>query len=90
VITSVRDQPIKSNTELRNTIGMLKVGETVAIGLLREGKPRTVTAVLREPAQLADARPSTRRSPAPSWWRRRKMPPAACVSAASSRAARRP
>jgi serine protease Do/serine protease DegQ len=55
VITSVRDQPIKSNTELRNTIGMLKVGETVAIGLLREGKPRTVTAVLREPAQLADA-----------------------------------
>jgi len=55
VITSVRGQPIKSNTELRNTIGMLKVGESVAIGLLREGKPRTVTAVLREPAQLADA-----------------------------------
>ena len=55
VITSVRNQPIKSNTELRNTIGMLKVGESVAIGLLREGKPRTVTAVLREPAQLGDA-----------------------------------
>jgi len=55
VITSVRGQTIKSNTELRNTIGMLKVGETVAIDLLREGKPRTVTAVLREPAQLADA-----------------------------------
>ena len=55
VITSVRGQAIKSNTELRNTIGMLKVGESVAIGLLREGKPRTVTAVLREPAQLADA-----------------------------------
>jgi len=55
VITSVRGQNIKSNTELRNTIGMLQVGESVAIGLLREGKPRTVTAVLREPAQLADA-----------------------------------
>ena len=55
VITSVRGQTIKSNTELRNTIGMLKVGESVVIGLLREGKPRTVTAVLREPAQLADA-----------------------------------
>lgn len=55
VITSVRGQPIRTNAELRNTIGMLKVGESIEIGLLREGKPRTVTAVLREPAQLADA-----------------------------------
>ena len=55
VITSVRGQPIKTNAELRNTIGMLQVGETVEIGLLREGKPKNVTAVLRQPAQLADA-----------------------------------
>jgi serine protease Do/serine protease DegQ len=55
VITSVRGQPIRSNTELRNTIGMLKVGESVDITLLREGKPRTVTAVLREPVQVPDA-----------------------------------
>ena len=55
VITSVRGQPIRTNSELRNTIGMLKVGDSVEIGLLREGKPKTVTAVLREPAQLADA-----------------------------------
>jgi serine protease Do/serine protease DegQ len=55
VITSVRGQPIRTNAELRNTIGMLQVGESVEIGLLREGKPRSVTAVLREPAQLADA-----------------------------------
>ena len=55
VITAVRGQAIRTNSELRNAIGMLKVGESVAIGLLRDGKPRTVTAVLREPAQLADA-----------------------------------
>jgi serine protease Do/serine protease DegQ len=55
VITSVRGQPIKTNAELRNTIGMLKVGDSIEIGLLREGKPRTITAVLREPAQLSDA-----------------------------------
>jgi Do/DeqQ family serine protease len=55
VITSVRGQPIRSNTELRNTIGMLRVGETVQLGLLREGKPLTVTAVLKEPAQVSDA-----------------------------------
>ncbi|MGH8203097.1 MAG: DegQ family serine endoprotease [Steroidobacteraceae bacterium] len=55
VITSVRGAPIRSNAELANTIGMLKVGESVEIGLLREGKPRTVTAVLMEPAQISDA-----------------------------------
>ena len=55
LITSVRGQPIRTNSELRNTIGMLKVAESVEIGLLREGKPRTVTAVLREPAQISDA-----------------------------------
>jgi serine protease Do/serine protease DegQ len=55
VITSVGDEPIRSNSELRNKIGMLKVGESVRIGLLREGKPQSVTAVLKEPAQLSDA-----------------------------------
>jgi len=55
VITSVRGQNIRTNTDLRNAIGLLKVGESVAIGLLREGKAKTVTAVLREPAQLPDA-----------------------------------
>jgi len=55
VITSVRAEPIRSNAELRKTIGMLKVGDSVEIGFLREGKPRTVTAVLREAAQIADA-----------------------------------
>jgi Do/DeqQ family serine protease len=51
VITTVRGAPIRGNAELANTIGMLKVGESVEIGLLREGKPRTVTAVLKAPAQ---------------------------------------
>jgi Do/DeqQ family serine protease len=55
VITSVRGLPIKTNAELRNTIGMLQVGDSVEIGLLREGKPQSVTAVLREPAQMSDA-----------------------------------
>jgi serine protease Do/serine protease DegQ len=55
VITSVRGQPVKGAAELRNTIGMLKVGESIDVGLLRDTKPRHVTAVLREPAQLADA-----------------------------------
>jgi serine protease Do/serine protease DegQ len=55
VITTVRNQPIKGAAELRNTIGMLKVGESVEITLLRDNKPKRLTAVLREIAQLADA-----------------------------------
>jgi Do/DeqQ family serine protease len=55
IITSVRGQAVKGSAELRNLIGMQKVGESVEVGLLRDGKPKRVTAVLREPAQLADA-----------------------------------
>src|SRR5215468_187736 len=48
VITSVNGQPVKSNTELRNTIGLLRVGDKVDIGLLRDGKPLRVTAVIAD------------------------------------------
>ena len=40
VITSVNGQNVKSNTELRNAIGMLRVGDKVDVGILRDGKPR--------------------------------------------------
>jgi serine protease Do/serine protease DegQ len=55
VITTIRGQPVKGAAELRNSIGMLKVGDSVEIDLLRDGKPKRLTAVLREVAQLADA-----------------------------------
>ncbi|HYX74989.1 MAG TPA: DegQ family serine endoprotease [Steroidobacteraceae bacterium] len=48
VITSVNGQPVKSNSELRNTIGLLRVGDRVEIGLLRDGKPLRVTAVIAD------------------------------------------
>jgi len=48
VITAVNGQPVKSNSELRNTIGLLRVGDKVDIGLLRDGKPLRVTAVIAD------------------------------------------
>ncbi|HEV7715599.1 MAG TPA: PDZ domain-containing protein, partial [Steroidobacteraceae bacterium] len=48
VITSINGQNVKSNTELRNAIGQLRVGDKADIGLLREGKPRRVTAVIAD------------------------------------------
>jgi Do/DeqQ family serine protease len=48
VITSVNGQSVKSNGELRNAIGLMRVGDKVEIGLLREGKPIHVTAVIAD------------------------------------------
>jgi Do/DeqQ family serine protease len=48
VITSVNGQPVKSNGELRNAIGLLRVGDKVEVGLLREGKPIRLTAIIAE------------------------------------------
>jgi serine protease DegQ len=46
VITSVNGLPVKSNSELRNAIGLLRVGDRVDIGLVRDGKLARVTAVI--------------------------------------------
>jgi Do/DeqQ family serine protease len=46
VITAVNAQNVKSNAELRNVIGLLRVGDKVDIALLREGSPKHVTAVI--------------------------------------------
>jgi len=48
VITSVNGQPVKSNSELRNTIGLLRVGDKLDIGLVRDGKPVRVSAVVAD------------------------------------------
>src|SRR6202048_2500026 len=48
VITSVNGQPVKSNGELRNAIGLMRVGDKVEMGWVAEGKPLHVTAVIAD------------------------------------------
>jgi Do/DeqQ family serine protease len=60
VITSVNGQQVKSNSELRNSIGLLRVGDKVEIGVLRDGKPIKVTAI------IADTTATTQVTPAES------------------------
>jgi serine protease Do/serine protease DegQ len=48
VITSVNGQSVKSNGELRNAIGLMRVGDKVEIGLVREGKPLRVIAIISD------------------------------------------
>src|SRR5476651_1114090 len=46
VITAINGQNVKSNAELRNVVGLLRVGDKVDIGLVRNGNPQRVSAVI--------------------------------------------
>ncbi len=48
VITSLNGRNVSSASELRNAIGLLRIGEKIEISLLREGKPRRITAIIGE------------------------------------------
>jgi Do/DeqQ family serine protease len=55
IITSINGVTKKDPGELRYAIGLLHVGDKVDIGLLRDGKPRTVTAVIAERSDVETA-----------------------------------
>src|SRR5215510_9301653 len=63
VITSINGQNIKSNSELRNAVGLSRVGDKLDVALIRDRKPMHVTAVINEtPATTSHKAP--RDSPA--------------------------
>ena len=57
IITSVNGAAVKSPTELRNSVGLMRVGDSIDLGVLREGKASHLTAVIA-------AAPTTERRPA--------------------------
>ena len=58
IITSLNGANMKGSGELRNAIGMLHVGDQVELGLLRDGKPRKVTALIAERSDVVAASPA--------------------------------
>ncbi len=52
VITAVNGKDVRNAAELRNRIGMLRVGDRVDLQLIREGKPRRVTATISTQSEL--------------------------------------
>ena len=46
VLTSLNGKPLRNSDELRNTEGLLPLGSKVTLDLLRDGKPREVSATL--------------------------------------------
>jgi serine protease Do/serine protease DegQ len=55
IITSINGVTMKGAGELRNSIGMLRVGDKVEIGFLRDGKPQKVTALIAERSEAETA-----------------------------------
>jgi len=57
VIVSINGAPVKTPAELRNSIGMLRIGDQVEIGLLRDGKPLKLAALVaeRSESEIANA-----------------------------------
>jgi Do/DeqQ family serine protease len=55
IITSINGVPMKGSGELRNAIGMLRVGDKADIGVLRDGKPRQFTALIAERSDAESA-----------------------------------
>ncbi len=66
VITTVNGQGVKSNTELRNAIGLMRVGDQVEIGLLRDGQARKLTAKIAEPDTAANGAAGDAQAGAPA------------------------
>ena len=51
VVISVNGKSVTTSSELRNSIGLLPVGETVTLDVIRDGKARTVKVTIAETVQ---------------------------------------
>ena len=49
VITTINGRPVRGSSELRNAVGLLRVGSRVTLEIVRQGRTRTLQAVLAEP-----------------------------------------
>jgi serine protease Do/serine protease DegQ len=49
VITTVNGKPIRDSVDLRNRIGLMPIGETLNLGLIRNGKPITTKVTIAKP-----------------------------------------
>ena len=59
VVTEVDGHAIRSSSDLRNRVGLARVGTEVKLGLLRDGQKVSVTAKVGEaPAKTAEGAPS--------------------------------
>ena len=55
VVIAINQHTLRNSADMRNRIGLLRIGDRVQMTLLREGKQRKLTAVIAEPKLTAAA-----------------------------------
>jgi serine protease Do/serine protease DegQ len=66
VVTTLNGRTVRSSAEFRNAIGLLRVGDKVDVGLLREGRALQLSAVVADPSGAEPpAAPGAAAKPAP-------------------------
>lgn len=53
VVVSINGAPVKSASAMRNMVGLLRVGDEMKITVIREGKRKKMTAVIRDAKDLS-------------------------------------
>ena len=51
MVVRVNGKPVVTASELRTSIGLLRVGDTVTLDVLRDGKSRTIKVTIAEPVR---------------------------------------
>ena len=53
IVTAVNNRPVRNSADLRNKIGLMPIGETVELRLIRNGKPFTAKAQIARPLEVS-------------------------------------
>jgi len=59
VVTRVNGRSVRNSADLRNKIGMMPIGETIELRLIRNGKPLTIKVKIAKPLDIAGAETET-------------------------------
>jgi serine protease Do/serine protease DegQ len=51
VVVSVNQRPISGAADMRNVVGLLRIGASVSLGVVREGRRKTLVAMIAEPEE---------------------------------------
>jgi len=55
VIVSVNDKPLRGAAQLRNAVGLHRIGEVIELGIIRDGRPRTLRLKVAEATETASS-----------------------------------
>ncbi|AKH69757.1 periplasmic serine protease, Do/DeqQ family [Spongiibacter sp. IMCC21906] len=58
VVIEIDGKPVLSSAQLRNAVGVRKIGDKIKLKVLREGKEKTIKATLAEPEKFSVAKDS--------------------------------